>query len=326
MGMLQQGRWVDIGYDTKASQGQFVRTQSQWRHWITADGRAGISGKNGFIAEPGRYHLYVSLACPWAHRTLIMRQLKQLQEVISVSVVHPLMLENGWTFARDFPRTDGDPLYRLEYLYQLYQKADPQATTRVTVPVLWDKQQETIVSNESADIVRMLNTAFTGNHAVTPDYYPHALRPQIDALNAWIYPQINNGVYQAGFATTQQAYDSAAEAVFDGLDKAEEILSQQRYLTGDQLTEADIRLWTTLIRFDDVYVTHFKCHRRRISDYPNLYGYLRDIYQQPGIADTVDLRHICHHYYRSHSRLNPAGIVPGPLPHDWLAPHHRDAG
>ena len=324
MGMLQEGRWYDIGYDTKASQGKFVRTQSQWRHWVTRDGLPGPDGEQGFMAEPGRYHLYVSLACPWAHRTLIMRQLKQLQEVISVSVVHPLMKENGWTFAQDFPGAGGDPLYQLDYLYQLYLKADPQATTRVTVPVLWDKQRETIVSNESADIMRMLNTAFADCAATTPDYYPPELRSEIDALNAWIYPQINNGVYQAGFATTQQAYDSAAEAVFDGLDKAEALLSHQRYLTGGQLTEADIRLWTTLIRFDDVYVTHFKCHRRRISDYPNLYGYLRDIYQLPGIAGTVDLRHICHHYYRSHTHINPAGIVPCSLQHDWLSPHHRE--
>lgn len=323
MGMLQEGQWRDVGYDTKASGGKFVRTQSQWRHWITADGSAGPTGEGGFKAEKDRYHLYVSLACPWAHRTLVMRELKQLQSVISVSSVHPLMLEHGWTFDRDFPGADGDPNYQLRYLYQLYLKADPQATTRVTVPVLWDKKQQTIVSNESADILRMLNSAFSGCGADSTDYYPETLRPAIDEVNEWVYPQINNGVYRAGFATTQQAYDEAVAAVFYGLDRAESLLSTQRFLTGDQLTEADIRLWTTLIRFDDVYVTHFKCQQRRIIDYPALSGFLRDIYQRPGIAATVDLAHIRQHYYGSHRQINPYGILPCPPIHDWLAPHHR---
>lgn len=325
MGMLQQGKWLDVGYDTKASGGKFVRSQSQWRHWVTADGSAGPTGQGGFRAEKDRYHLYVSLACPWAHRTLLMRELKQLQQVITVSSVHPLMLENGWTFDRDFPGAEGDPNYHLNYLYQLYLKADPQATTRVTVPVLWDKQQQTIVSNESADILRMLNSAFAACGAENTDYYPDALRAEIDDINDWVYPQINNGVYRAGFATTQQAYDEAVSGVFAGLDRAEALLTTRRYLTGDQLTEADIRLWTTLIRFDDVYVTHFKCQQRRIVDYPALYDFLRDVYQMPGIASTVSLAHIRQHYYASHRQINPYGILPCPPVHDWLAPHQRDA-
>ncbi|MBS0876767.1 MULTISPECIES: glutathione S-transferase family protein [unclassified Tatumella] len=323
MGMLTQGQWQDVWYDTKASGGNFVRSQSQWRHWITPQGEPGPSGDGGFPAAKNRYHLYVSLACPWAHRTLVMRQLKALTQVISVSAVHPLMLENGWTFDRNFPHADGDPLYGLEYLYQLYLKADPQATTRVTVPVLWDKYRQTIVSNESADIMRMLNSAFTACGARDTDYYPLSQQKQIDQLNDWIYSQINNGVYRAGFATTQQAYDNAVSAVFDGLERAEAILAERRYLTGNQLSEADIRLWTTLIRFDDVYVTHFKCNRKRISDYPNLYGFLRDIYQLPGIADTVNLPHICHHYYASHRQINPSGIIPVGPDHNWWSAHHR---
>lgn len=323
MGMLTEGRWQDVWYDTKASGGNFVRTQSQWRHWVTPQGEAGPTGDSGFAAEKGRYHLYVSLACPWAHRTLVMRQLKALTEVISVSVVHPLMLEHGWTFDHDFPEADGDPLYGLDYLYQLYLKADPQATTRVTVPVLWDKQRQTIVSNESAEILRMLNSAFACCGANDRDFYPPDLQQEIDELNDWIYPLINNGVYRAGFATTQQAYDEAVSSVMTGLDKAEALLAERRYLTGNRLTEADIRLWTTLIRFDDVYVTHFKCNHRRIIDYPNLYGFLREIYQMPGIADTVNLQHICCHYYASHRQINPYGIIPVGPQHDWLAPHQR---
>ncbi|WP_233208926.1 glutathione S-transferase family protein, partial [Erwinia sp. B116] len=261
---------------------------------------------------------------PWAHRTLIMRQLKGLEETISVSVVHPLMLENGWTFDEDFPAATGDSLYQNEYLYQLYLHAEPTYTGRVTVPVLWDKQQHTIVSNESADIIRMLNSAFDGVGARAGDYYPDDLQAQIDELNGWIYDTVNNGVYKSGFATSQPAYDEAVTALFASLERLEQILGQTRYLTGDRLTEADLRLWTTLVRFDPVYVTHFKCDRHRISDYLNLNGFLREIYQLPGIAETVDLAHIRHHYYRSHKTINPSGVISLGPAFDWDEPHGRD--
>ncbi|GAA3547713.1 glutathione S-transferase family protein [Zobellella aerophila] len=325
MGKLVEGVWHDVWYDTQESQGRFERSESRFRNWVTADGKAGPSGQAGFAAEPGRYHLYVSLACPWAHRTLIMRRLKGLEDMLDVSVVNPLMGAHGWTFDTDFEAATGDPLYGLDYLYQLYLKADPHYSGRVTVPVLWDKQRQTIVSNESADIIRMLGSAFDKLGARAGDYYPAELRPQIDDINADIYEHINNGVYKAGFATSQQAYDEAVGALFAGLDRLEQRLDKQRYLTGDRLTEADIRLWTTLTRFDAVYHTHFKCDRRKIAEYPNLYGYLRDIYQQPGIADTLNMPHIRHHYFRSHPTINPHGIVSiGPI-QDWLEPHDRDA-
>jgi len=324
MGQLIDGVWHDVWYDTKSTGGSFKRSESAFRNWLTSDGEPGPSGKGGFAAEKDRYHLYVSLACPWAHRTLIMRALKGLESFISVSVVSPLMFEDGWTFDDDFPNATGDSLYQHEYLYQLYLQADPEYTGRVTVPVLWDKKTQTIVSNESAEIIRMLNTAFDAKGARAGDYYPTQLRGKIDELNSWIYDTINNGVYKAGFATSQEAYDEAVTKVFESLARVEQILGQHRYLTGDTLTEADIRLWTTLVRFDPVYVTHFKCDKHRISDYLNIYGFLRDIYQMPGIAETVDFEHIRHHYYRSHKTINPTGIISIGPAQDLNEPHGRD--
>ncbi|CAE1150515.1 MAG: glutathione S-transferase family protein [Serratia rubidaea] len=324
MGQLVDGVWQDVWYDTKSTGGRFKRSTSQFRNWITADGQPGEHGDGGFVAEKDRYHLYVSLACPWAHRTLLMRKLKGLEQIIPVSVVHPLMLENGWTFADDFPGASGDPLYHADFLYQLYLRADPHYSGRVTVPVLWDKQRQTIVSNESADILRMFNSAFDGVGARAGDYYPAELREKIDRLNGWIYDTVNNGVYKAGFATSQEAYDEAVNGVFTSLERLEQILGQHRYLTGDRLTEADLRLWTTLVRFDPVYVTHFKCDKRRISDYLNLYGFLRDIYQLPGVDETVDMAHIRHHYYRSHATINPYGIISIGPAQDLNEPHGRD--
>ncbi|TDG15190.1 glutathione S-transferase family protein [Seongchinamella unica] len=320
MGLLKEGKWIDQWYETESTKGEFKRQESLFRNWITADGAAGPSGEGGFAAEAGRYHLYVSLACPWAHRTLIFRTLKGLEDMISVSVVEPLMLEHGWEFSERFP----DDLYGLDYLHQLYTRVDPDITTRVTVPVLWDKQRETIVSNESAEIIRMLNSAFdelTGN---TADYYPAALRADIDALNAWIYPAINNGVYRAGFATSQEAYEEAYHELFDALDKVEERLASQRYLTGAAITEADWRLFTTLLRFDAVYFGHFKTNRQRIEDFPNMAGYVRDLFQQPGVAQTVDLPYIKKHYYGSHKTINPTGVVPLGQEIDFSRPHDRD--
>lgn len=324
MGQLVDGVWQDVWYDTTSTGGRFKRSTSQFRNWITADGQPGEHGVGGFVAEKDRYHLYVSLACPWAHRTLLMRKLKGLEQIIPVSVVHPLMLENGWTFADDFPGASGDPLYHADFLYQLYLRADPHYSGRVTVPVLWDKQRQTIVSNESADILRMFNSAFDGVGARAGDYYPAELREKIDRLNGWIYDTVNNGVYKAGFATSQEAYDEAVNGVFTSLERLEQILGQHRYLTGDRLTEADLRLWTTLVRFDPVYVTHFKCDKRRISDYLNLYGFLRDIYQLPGVDETVDMAHIRHHYYRSHATINPYGIISIGPAQDLNEPHGRD--
>ena len=323
MGLLVDGKWVDQWYDTKASGGRFLRSQSQWRDWITADGKPAPSRTRGFKAEPGRYHLYVSLACPWAHRTLIFRALKGLEDVISVSVVHHYMGENGWTFLAEDGAT-GDDLYGLDYLHQIYTRADPSYSGRVTVPVLWDKQEQTIVSNESAEIIRMFNSAFDEWGDASVDFYPKALRGEIDALNDMIYPAINNGVYRAGFATTQEAYREAFGEVFATLDRLEELLSTQRYLTGERLTEADWRLFTTLVRFDPVYVGHFKCNLRRIADYPNLSNYLRDLYQVPGVAGTVDMLHIKSHYYGSHITINPTRIVPVGPEIDYGLPHNRD--
>ncbi|MFJ5509394.1 glutathione S-transferase family protein [Pectobacterium jejuense] len=324
MGQLVDGVWHDTWYETKSTGGHFKRSESAFRNWVTPDGAPGLTGKGGFPAQSGRYHLYVSLACPWAHRTLLMRQLKGLTDHIAVSVVHPLMLDHGWTFGTDFEAATGDSLYQHEFLYQLYLHAMPDYSGRVTVPVLWDTEQHTIVSNESADIIRMLNSAFDGVGATAGDYYPEALRAQIDELNGWIYDKVNNGVYKAGFATSQSAYDESATTVFAALADLESILAKRRYLTGEQLTEADLRLWTTLIRFDPVYHTHFKCDKYRLSDYPNLSGFLRDIYQMPGIADTVDMAHIRHHYYRSHGTINPHGVISLGPEQDLNQPHHRD--
>ena len=325
MGLLVDGKWQDHWYDTKSTGGRFERKASQYRNWITPDGAAGPSGEAGFKAESGRYHLYVSYACPWAHRTLIMRAWKGLEQHVSVSSVHPLMLENGWEFRTDFDAADGDPLYGLSRLYELYQKADPSYTGRVTVPVLWDKQRQTIVNNESSEIIRMLTHAFDGVGAKPGDYYPEDLRSQIDAVNDLVYPHVNNGVYRAGFATTQAAYDEAVVAVFETLDELERRLGQNRYLLGNTLTEADLRLWTTLVRFDAVYATHFKCDKKRIADYPNLNGLLRDIYQMPGVAATVHMDHIRNHYFRSHPTINPYGIVSIGPEQDFTAPHGREA-
>jgi glutathionyl-hydroquinone reductase len=309
MGMLVDGVWKDVWYDTESTKGHFKRTTTSFRNWVTEDGSAGPTGEGGFKAEAGRYHLYVSLACPWAHRTLIFRKLKKLEDLISVSVVHPLMLENGWTFKTDDAAT-GDELFGLDYLWQVYVKADPAYNGRVTVPVLWDKSQNTIVSNESAEIIRMFNSAFNGLTGDDQDFYPKALHTDIEALNGRIYDTVNNGVYKAGFATTQAAYQEAIEPLFESLDWLEERLANQRYLCGDVLTEADWRLFTTLVRFDAVYVGHFKCNIRRIVDYPALIAYVRRLYTVPGVAETVNIDHIKRHYYGSHKTINPTGIVP----------------
>ncbi len=323
MGLLVDGKWHDVWYDTKSTKGRFERSKSQFRNWITADGSAGPTGEGGFKAEAGRYHLYVSYACPWAHRTLIFRALKRLENVISVSVVDYLMAEEGWTFYGT-TGSSGDALYGSKRLYEIYTRADPNYSGRVTVPVLWDKERQTIVSNESAEIIRMLNHAFDAFGDAGLDFYPQYLRSEIDALNDFIYPNINNGVYRAGFATTQEAYEEAFGQVFAALDTLEERLSQQRYLAGNRLTEADWRLFTTLVRFDPVYVGHFKCNRQRLADYPNLFNYTRALYQVPGVAGTVNLEHIKGHYYRSHKNINPTGIVPSGPEIDYTAPHDRN--
>jgi putative glutathione S-transferase len=322
MGLLIDGVWHDQGYDTRSTGGRFVRRDSAFRNWVTADGAAGPSGKGGFKAEAGRYHLYVSLACPWAHRTLIYRKLKKLEQVIPVSVVHPFMGKDGWTFEASEGGT-GDTLYGTGFLRDIYLRADPRYTGRVSVPVLWDRREETIVSNESADIIRMLNSAFDAWGDAGVDFYPAGLRGEIDRINAAVYPAINNGVYRAGFARTQEAYEEAFGELFSELDRLEDRLSRQRYLAGDRITEADWRLFTTLVRFDPVYVGHFKCNLRRIQDYPNLSNYLRDLYQTGGVAETVNLDHIKRHYYGSHKTINPTGIVPKGPALDYDAPHDR---
>ncbi|WP_375175752.1 glutathione S-transferase family protein [Pseudooceanicola sp.] len=323
MGQLIDGEWQTETLASLSKSGEFKRKASSWRNWITADGNPGPSGEGGFPAESGRYHLYVSYACPWAHRTLIFRALKGLEDHITVSVVHPDMLDQGWSFDTDFPGATGDTLLEKGHLHEVYTAADPAATTRVTVPVLWDKQRQTIVSNESAEIIRMFNTAFDGITGNTLDFYPEDLRPRIDEINDRVYDTVNNGVYKSGFASSQSAYDEAVTALFDSLDWLEELLAQNRYLTGPTITEADWRLFTTLVRFDTVYHTHFKCNRARIVDYPNMWGYLRDLYQQPGVAGTVHLDHIARHYYYSHEHINPNRIIPiGPVL-DFTARHGR---
>ncbi|NBC33640.1 MAG: glutathione S-transferase family protein [Alphaproteobacteria bacterium] len=324
MGLLIDGVWHDQWYDTKSSGGRFVRSESQFRNWVTPDGAPGPTGTGGFKAEPGRYHLYVSLACPWAHRTLIFRALKGLDGMIGLSVVDPYMLDQGWVFG-ETPGGIPDTVNGKSKLFEVYTLADPGYTGRVTVPVLWDKAQGTIVSNESAEIIRMLNSAFDGVGAdASKDLYPAPLRAEIDGVNAFVYPNINNGVYRCGFATTQEAYEEAFAALFDALDTLDARLAGQRYLVGERLTEADIRLFTTLVRFDAVYVGHFKTNKRRIADYPNLSGYLRELYQLPGVAGTVNFHHIKLHYYGSHKTINPTGIVPVGPELDLSAPHGRD--
>ena len=309
MGLLQNGKWVDQWYDTASTGGRFVRNASQFRNWITQDGSAGPSGIGGFQAEKDRYHLYVSHACPWAHRTMIFRMLKGLEEMISYSVVHWLMLDEGWTFENG-EGVIADPLHNATRLHQIYTTADPLYSGRVTVPVLWDKKQNTIVSNESAEIIRMFNSAFDGLGAKTGDYYPENRREEIDAINNLIYNTLNNGVYKAGFATTQNAYEEAVVPLFDTLDWLEQRLSNSLFLIGENITEADWRLFTTLIRFDAVYVGHFKCNLRRIADYPALSVYLKRLLDVPGVMQTINMAHIKNHYYQSHLSINPHGVVP----------------
>ncbi|HWK47521.1 MAG TPA: glutathione S-transferase family protein [Stellaceae bacterium] len=315
MGMLVDGAWQDVDRRPNAERaGTFKRAQSVFRDQITAD------GSGGFPATVGRYHLYVSLACPWAHRTIILRRLKGLEAVISMSVVDPLMLEHGWTFG-EAP----DPVTGKRYLHEVYTLAKPDYTGRVTVPVLWDKQRRTIVNNESAEIIRMLNRAFDAFTDVRTDYYPADLAGEIDALNAWVYETVNNGVYRAGFATVQADYETAVRALFDSLDRLEWLLTERRYLMGDRPTEADWRLFPTLVRFDAVYHGHFKCNLRQLRDYPRLSAYLRELYQMPGIAETVSLDHIKRHYYISQRAINPSQIVPLGPPLDFSAPPGRTA-
>ncbi|MBK4718055.1 glutathione S-transferase family protein [Azospirillum sp. YIM DDC1] len=313
MGLLIDGRWHDQWYDTKNSGGAFVRPETQFRNWVRAD------GSTPFQPEAGRYHLFVSLACPWAHRTLILRKLKGLEDAIGVTVVDPLMREEGWTFP------EPDPITGSTRLHEVYTKADPTYSGRVTVPVLWDKTTGTIVSNESAEIVRMLNREFDAFGDASLDYYPAELAEEIDRLNAFVYDRVNNGVYKAGFATSQEKYEQAFDALFAALDELDERLAGRRYLLGNRQTEADWRLFTTLVRFDAVYVGHFKCNLRRIADYPNLSGYLRDLYQVPGVAETVDFHHIKRHYYASHTMINPTGVVPKGPALDLDSPHGRDS-
>lgn len=326
MGQLECGQWVQTPVARLTEAGAFDRPPSVFRHWVTADGRPGPSGEGGFAAESGRYHLYVSYACPWAHRTLVVRALKGLEAHIGVSVVHPDMEDEGWTFRTDFPGATGDSLMGLRFLREVYLKADPRATTKVTVPVLWDRRRGTIVSNESSEIIRMLTSAFDALPGVRPlDLWPEALRDAIAPVNDRIYETVNNGVYRAGFAGTQGAYEEAATALFDTLDWLEDRLSRQRWLMGSRLTEADIRLWTTLIRFDTVYHGHFKCNRRKLIEYPALWAFTRDLYQIPGVAGTLRLDHVARHYYHSHRSINPTGIVPiGPAALDLDAPHGRE--
>lgn len=323
MGLLIDGEWHDQWYDTKASGGAFVRSTAKFRNWITKDGSAGPSGDGGFPAQLGRYHLYVSHACPWAHRTLIFRALKGLEEHISVSVVHPDMLSDGWTFEADTHGATGDTLYGLPFARDIYTKADLKISGRVTVPILWDKQRETVVSNESSEIIRMFNSAFDELTSNTDDYWPEEMRENIEEINARIYDTINNGVYKSGFATTQDAYDDAVGPLFDSLEWVEHILSENHYLMGARLTEADWRLFTTLVRFDPVYHLHFKCNRKRIIDYPNLWAYTRELYQIEGVAKTVNMQHIVRHYHYSHDTINPNRIIPTNPELDFLEPHGR---
>jgi putative glutathione S-transferase len=323
MGLLVDGKWKNEWYDTKSTGGRFERKAPSFRNWITKDGSAGPSGISGFKAEADRYHLYVSLACPWAHRTIIYRKLKGLEGMISMSVVNAFMGDEGWTFAPG----DGvviDPIFNATNVHEIYTAAQTDYTGRVTVPILWDKKTHTIVSNESPEIIRMFNSAFDEVGALAGDFSPAERLAEIDELNEFIYPTINNGVYRAGFATTQEAYSEAVADVFNALDTLEERLSSRRYLTGDSITEADWRLFTTLVRFDSVYVGHFKCNLRRIVDYPNIWGYLRDLYQVPGIADTVAMDYIKTHYYGSHESINPTRIVPDGPVIDFNSPHGRD--
>lgn len=324
MGLFIDGQWHDQWYDTEKHDGRFIRSAAQFRNWVTADGSAGPTGRAGFKAEANRYHLYVSLACPWANRTLIFRKLKGLEKMISLSIVHWHMAEQGWTFEPG-DGVIGDPLFHAEFLRDIYLQADSTYSGRVTVPVLWDKRHKTIVSNESSEIIRMFNSSFDSIGAIQGDFYPEHLRDEIDALNERIYDTVNNGVYKAGFATSQGAYEEAIIPLFETLDWLEQRLESNRYLTGDQITEADWRLFTTLVRFDPVYVGHFKCNLNRLVDYPNLWAYTRELYHYPGVAQTVNMHHIKRHYYGSHKTLNPSGVVPLGPELDYSQPHHRHA-
>lgn len=320
--MMKENKPLKDQLDFPVEEGKFVRWESQFRNWITPDGKAGPSGKGGFKAEAGRYHLYVSHACPWAHRTMIFRKLKKLEDIISYSVVNPLMGHESWDF-NDFPGATGDELYGAKFLYEIYYKVKPDYDGVVTVPVLWDKKQEVIVNNESSEIIRMLNSAFGELTDNSIDYYPEHLREKIDEINVLVYDNINNGVYKTGFARSQRAYEQAFDDLFSSLDQVENILSKQRYLVGDSITEADWRLFPTLLRFDAVYVGHFKCNLKRIDDYPALSNYLRELYQMPGIAETVNMDHIKQHYYWSHESINPTRIVPKGPAIDLMRPHDR---
>jgi glutathionyl-hydroquinone reductase len=323
MGRLVNGEWTTAWYDTESTGGEFVREDPAFRDWITPDGSGAPAGRRGYPAQPGRYHLYISYACPWASRTLMVRKLKGLEDLIGLSVTDAKMLEEGWTFSGTFPENH-DPVHGEPYLYRLYQRAKSDYTGRCTVPLLWDRKQDTIVSNESADIIRMFNSAFdeiTGNRI---DLCPEELRDEIDQINDYVYANVNNGVYRCGFATQQKAYENAYDSLFEALDMIEDRLTRQRYLVGNRFTEADVRLFTTLVRFDAVYYSHFKCNRNRIDDFPHLSNYLRDLYQTSGIAETVFMDHIKTHYYYSHETINPCRIVPKGPRLDFDAPHDRD--
>jgi putative glutathione S-transferase len=322
MGLLVDGVWQDHDRDIAGAGGTFARTKSTFRNWVTADGAPGPSGSGGFAAARGRYHLYVALSCPWAHRTLIFRALKKLEDVISLSVVSPQMTSGSWDFA-EFPGVIADSVNHKQTMPEVYLAADSRFTGRVTVPVLWDKERATIVNNESSEIIRMLNAAFDAFTEVKTDYYPALLRQEIDEINAFVYANVNNGVYRTGFATSQAAYETAFREVFGALDTLEERLSRQRYLVGRQITEADWRLFVTLVRFDAAYYGQFKCNLRRLIDYPNLSHYLRDLYSVPGVAATVDLQHIKQGYYRRRPDRNPGGLVPLGPALDFSAPHDR---
>ena len=323
MGLLVDGEWHDKWYDTKSTDGKFERSQAQFRNWITKEGVKAPNGAKAFKAEVGRYHLYASYACPWVHRVLICRKLKGLENIIDVSFVHWYMAENGWTFAKDEENIVGDQLYNFDFAHQIYTKADPNYSGRVTVPILWDKYENTIVSNESSEIIRMLNSAFDDIGAKEGDYYPKHLQTKIDEFNDRIYDTVNNGVYKAGFATTKEAYEEAVYPLFETLDWLNNCLADQRFLLGDQPTEADWRLFPTLYRFDSIYVGHFKCSRKRLVDYPHLWAYARDLYQWPGIKETVNLEHARRHYYESHDTINPTRIVPVEPKIHWDQPHLR---
>lgn len=323
MGQLVDGVWHDVWYDTGKSGGAFERSTSSFRNWITADGSPGPSGTGGFKAESGRYHLYVSYACPWAHRTMIFRQIKELADHISFDVVHPDMLSDGWTFATDDAGATGDRQFGLPFVRDIYLRADPNISGRATVPILWDKQKNTIVSNESSEIIRMFNSAFNGLTDNDLDFYPPALQADIEPINGRIYDTFNNGVYRCGFSTTQAAYNAAVVPLFETLNWLEDHLASNRYLMGHQLTEADWRLFPTLARFDSVYHLHFKCNQKRIIDYPNLWAYTRELYQYDGISDTVNMQHTIRHYHYSHDTINPNRIIPINPILDWHLPHGR---